>query len=122
MAENRLILFPLFLSKERGGYLGKAKKGLESQFQSKLIKELKNTFDGCLVMKLDPTYLQGVPDLLILHNDRWAALECKRSEDAPHQPNQDYYVSKMDGMSFSRFVSPENKDRVMSELKEMFGS
>ena len=50
---------------------------LESQFQAKLIKELKKLFPGCIVMKSDSGYLQGIPDLLILFNDKWAALECK---------------------------------------------
>ena len=44
---------------------------LESQFQSKLIKELKKLFPGCIVMKSDSGYLQGIPDLLILFNDKW---------------------------------------------------
>lgn len=51
---------------------------LESQFQAKLIKELKKLFPGCIVMKSDSGYLQGIPDLLILFNDKWAALECKQ--------------------------------------------
>ena len=36
---------------------------LERDFQSKLIKELKNLFIGCIVMKLDSSYIQGIPDL-----------------------------------------------------------
>lgn len=55
---------------------------LESQFQSKLIKELKKLFPGCIVMKSDSGYLQGIPDLLILFNDKWAALECKQHAGA----------------------------------------
>ena len=89
---------------------------LENKFQSKLIKEIKNEFPGCIVLKNDPTYIQGVPDLLILHNSRWASLEVKKDSKASKQPNQEYYVEQMDRMSFARFVSPENKDVVMSEL------
>lgn len=95
---------------------------LENKFQSKLIKELKKEFPGCMVLKNDPTYIQGVPDLLILHNDHWAGLEVKRSENAKHQPNQDYYVDKMNEMSFSSFIYPENKDEVIGELKKKFNS
>lgn len=93
---------------------------LENQFQAKLIKELKQTFDGCLVIKLDPSYIQGLPDLLVLHNDKWAALECKKQRDAHKQPNQDYYVNLMDKMSFSRFIYPENKGEVIDELGRLF--
>lgn len=95
---------------------------LERRFQSKLIKDLKEMFEGCIVMKNDAGYIQGIPDLLVLHNDRWAALEVKRSASAKHQPNQDYYVGKMDEMSFARFVCPENEKEVLHELCEAFGT
>lgn len=95
---------------------------LESQFQAKLIKELKKLFPGCIVMKSDSGYLQGVPDLLILYNDRWATLECKKSAGAKKQPNQEYYVGKMNEMSFSRFICPENKEEVLHDLQQSFKS
>lgn len=47
---------------------------LENKFQANLIKELKARFPGCIVMKNDPTYIQGIPDLLVLHKDKWASL------------------------------------------------
>lgn len=93
---------------------------LESQFQAKLIKEIKETFPGCVVMKSDSSYIQGIPDLLVLHEDKWASLECKKTANSKRQPNQEYYVDKMNGMSYSRFVSPENKNEVMQELKYIF--
>ena len=95
---------------------------LENQFQSKLIKELKKLFPGCIVMKSDSGYLQGIPDLLILFNDKWAALECKQHTGAKKQPNQEYYVGKMDEMSFSRFICPENKEEVLHDLQQSFQS
>ena len=64
---------------------------LENKFQANLIKELKERFPGCIVMKNDPTYIQGIPDLLVLHKDKWASLECKKSAGAKKQPNQEYY-------------------------------
>jgi hypothetical protein len=88
----------------------------ESGFQAKLIKELKNRYPGCYVLKNDAGYLQGVPDLLVLYGDKWATLECKRSKDEPHRPNQDYHVGAMNEMSFSSFIFPENKEEVLNEM------
>ena len=93
---------------------------LENKFQSKLIKEIKNRFPDCIVMKNDPTYIQGIPDLMVLNNNKWGALEVKKNAKAHKQPNQEYYVNKMDNMSFARFVSPENKDQVLDELDLYF--
>ena len=91
---------------------------LERDFQAKLIKELKVMFKGCIILKNDPNYIQGIPDLLILYNDRWAALEVKKSEHAQHQPNQEYYVDLMDQMSFAAFIYPENKEEILYELQQ----
>lgn len=93
---------------------------LENKFQAKLIKEVKSTFEGCIVMKNDSSYIQGIPDLLVLHKDKWASLEVKKNRTAKRQPNQEYYVDRMNEMSFSRFVSPENKDEVLDELRLYF--
>ena len=95
----------------------------ENRFQAELIKEIKNDLPGCIVLKNDGSNTpQGFPDLLVLYKKRWGTLECKRSEDAPRQPNQDYYVGMLNDMSFSRFISPENKEEVLNELYSTFGS
>lgn len=93
---------------------------VERDFQAKLIKEIKDVFDGCIVMKNDSSYIQGIPDLLVLYKNRWASLEVKKNARAPRRPNQEYYVERMDNMSFSRFVCPENKDEVMHDLHLYF--
>lgn len=92
----------------------------ESAFQNALIRTIKNLLPGCIVLKLDPNYIQGIPDLLVLHGITWAALECKRSEDAPHQPNQDYYIDKMSSMSFGAFIYPENMQQVLKDMINHF--
>jgi len=92
----------------------------ESKFQSELIEEIEDRFPGCIVMKNDPNYIQGIPDLIILYKNKWAALECKRSAHEHHQPNQDYYISIMDDMSFASFVYPENKEDVLDEMEQSF--
>jgi hypothetical protein len=94
---------------------------VESTFQARLINELRDRFEGCMILKNDSGYLQGVPDILILYRNMWAALECKDSAKAPHQPNQDYYVDMMNGMSFAAFVYPSNKEDVIRGLQRAFG-
>lgn len=89
---------------------------LESKFQRELIGDLKKMFPDALIFKNESK--QGLPDLTVLEGDRWALLECKKSADAEHQPNQDYYVEKADAMSFSRFIFPENKQEVLNELQQ----
>ena len=91
---------------------------LESGFQDRLISELKTLFPGCMVFKMDQ--IQGIPDLLILYGKKWASLENKKSLKAKRQPNQEYYVDLMNKMSFSRFICPENKEEVLSELNKVF--
>ena len=89
----------------------------ENRFKTKvLIPELKNTFPGCFILHLDPNEIQGIPDLLILYNNKWAVLEAKDYEGARHRPNQDYYVDLMNQMSFAAFIYPENKDEVLDAL------
>lgn len=93
---------------------------LENKFQSKLIKEIKHRFPGCIVLKNDSGYIQGIPDLIILFKNRWAALEVKKSNNANHRPNQDYYVDKMNEMSYASFISPENKEEVLDGMERSF--
>lgn len=97
---------------------------LESGFQAKLIKEIYKIFgqDECIVMKTDPNYIQGIPDLLILYKDRWALLECKKDRNAEHQPNQDWYVEWLNSLSYSSFIFPENKEAVLYELQQALQS
>lgn len=95
---------------------------LENKFQANLIKKLKNEYPGCIVMKNDPTYIQGIPDLLVLYKDKWVSLECKKNAKARHQPNQDYYVAKMNDMSYSSFICPENEEEILNEVRHRFNT
>lgn len=95
---------------------------LENKFKQNLVKELKERFPGCMVLHLDPNEIQGVPDILILNGSKWAVLEGKRSEKAPHRPNQDYYITKMNEMSYAAFVYPENKEEIINDLERTFAS
>lgn len=94
----------------------------EGKFQNELITDIKRLLPGCIVMKNDPDYIQGIPDLTVLHKKRWACLEVKRADNASHRPNQDYYIHLMNDMSFAAFVCPENKDEVLSALSKELGN
>lgn len=92
----------------------------ESQFQHNLIKKIEERFPGAIVMKNDPNYIQGIPDLTILYENKWATLECKKSPKEKHQPNQDYYVEEMNKMSYSSFVCPENMEEILNDMERSF--
>ena len=93
---------------------------LENKFKTELIKEIKSLLPGSMVLHLDATEIQGIPDILVLFEDRWAALEVKKSNKATCRPNQKYYVDLMNKMSFSAFIFPENKEEVLDELQRSF--
>ena len=95
---------------------------LENKFKTNLIKEIEKRFPGSYVFHLDPTERQGVPDLLILYKNKWAALEGKKNKNASHRPNQDYYVKTMNEMSYASVIYPENKEDVLNEIQQAFES
>lgn len=95
---------------------------LERDYQKKLVKKLQDVFPGCIVLKNDAQLKQGIPDLLVLYNDKWVALEVKKSENTSHRPNQDLKVQKMNEMSYAAFIYPENEEKIFSEMKEVFAA
>jgi len=94
----------------------------EAQYQKELVSKLKQLFPGCVVIKNDPSYQQGLPDWTILWQSCWAMLEVKKSLRARRQPNQDYYIHQLDEMSFAAFICPENEEAVLNELQAAFAS
>ena len=90
----------------------------ERRYQADLIRRLQRIFPGCLILKNDSSYLQGVPDLLILFRDRWAMLEVKADFKSPEQPNQRYWVGTLDNMSFAAFIYPQNEEEVLDALQQ----
>lgn len=93
----------------------------EGEYQSLLKKRIQEAIPGCMVLKNDSSWLQGVPDLTVLYEDKWASLEVKRSKNEAHQPNQDYYVETMSNMSYSAFIYPENEKEILDELQRALG-
>jgi hypothetical protein len=92
----------------------------ETQYQMKLIEKIRELLPGCVILKNDPRYMQGVPDILILYNNTWAMLEVKRSLTAGLRPNQEYYVGLLNDMSFASFINPDNEERVLNDLQHSF--
>lgn len=95
---------------------------LERDYQAHIIKVLRERFPGCMILKNDSSYLQGIPDLLILHMDRWAMLEIKSSPMFAYQPNQLYYIDLLNNMSFAAFIYPENEGLVLDDLQHAFSA
>lgn len=93
----------------------------ESRFQAKVIDRLIDTFPNCFILKNDSSYVQGVPDLIILYRDRWAMLEVKKNSAAMLRPNQAYYIDMLNEMSFAAFIEPSNEEEVFNELQRALG-
>lgn len=94
----------------------------ESTYQAGLIKRLRERFPTCIILKNDSAYIQGIPDLTILYNQTWAALEVKAEMMSRVQNNQQYYVDTMNEMSFAAFICPENEEEVLGALQQAFES
>lgn len=92
----------------------------ENQYQARLIKKLEKMFPGAVILKTDSGYLQGIPDLVILWHNYWASLEVKASESASTQPNQGYYIERLEAMSFAAYIYPENEKEVLNALQQAF--
>lgn len=89
----------------------------ENAYQPGLIKRIEARFPGCLILKNDEQYLQGIPDLTVLTDKGWAVLETKRGEKAPKRPNQDHYVDRLNGLGFSAFINPSNEEEVLDAFQ-----
>ncbi len=94
----------------------------EAAYQTKLVSRIETILPGAFIQQNDPRQCQGIPDLLILWNGRWAMLEVKVSADAPSRPNQPYYIDKFNEMSFASFIYPEIEEQVLHELQSAFGA
>lgn len=92
----------------------------ESKFQSALIKRIYEMYPEAIVLKNDPNYRQGIPDLIVLYRDKYAMLECKRDESSSHQPNQLYYIKMFSRYTVASFVYPQNVEEILNEIQKLF--
>lgn len=94
----------------------------ESQFKSafkrKLLELARQKRKDLVIIEVYDQ--RSMPDVIVLCGEKWAALEFKRSSQAAHRPNQDYFVDKLDQMSFATFVHPQNEEEVINELEFFF--
>lgn len=89
----------------------------ESNFQSKVVKWLRQK--GCYVLTttVHPGIPDGCPDIVaLIDGGGWITLECKTSKDAKFQPLQKATIAKLDRMFYSRAVWPENWEEIKREL------
>jgi hypothetical protein len=97
-----------------------AKLPLESDVQKYIIDRLGEMLPGCYVLKNDSSYWQGIPDLLVVWQDRWAMLEVKRHINEGYEPNQEYHIDVLNRMSFCAMICPENMEEVLDALQSAF--
>ena len=89
----------------------------ESKYEADLVKHIRQTYPGCVILKNDANRIQGIPDRLILHGRKWAMLEVKRASTEPFQPNQEYYLDLLHEMSFASVIHPQNEEEVLGQLQ-----
>ena len=96
----------------------KKKTKLERDYQVIVLAKIRKMFPSCIILKNDSSYMQGIPDWLILNEDRWAILEFKRDSKSSYQPNQPYYITLLNNMSFCAAIYPENEEEVLRGLQQ----
>lgn len=98
---------------------------LERDVQAIIIQELYDMFDGCVVLKNDSGYMQGIPDLVIFYRHHYAMLEVKAktpTKASDYEPNQEWYIARFNEMSFGAMICPENKEEIYRALQQAFRS
>lgn len=95
---------------------------LERDYQLGLIERIEEMFPGAHVLRNNPRFFQGVPDLSVFYRDRWGMLEVKREEKSERQPNQTYWAEVFNSMSFCAVTYPENEREVLHALEQSLKS
>lgn len=93
---------------------------LERDYQPTVIARLKEILPGCVVLKNDSGYIQGIPDLSFFFEDKWGMLEVKPNIFAKYQPNQEWYLDHLNQMSYANMICPENEEEIYLEIQRTF--
>lgn len=105
------VVIPSFLEK---------KMLLESKFKKDTIRRISRKFSKLDLDFIDTSMYRSVPDTFIIAPYVWAALEFKRSEDAPQRPNQNHHIERLNRKGYASFVFPENVEEVLNDLEVLF--
>lgn len=101
--------------------MGKVKT--ENKYQRELIRKLEQIFPDAIILKNDSGYRQGIPDWSIMNGEHWGMFDVKKSKDAPHQPNQDWYINWAASEGhFGMFVYPENEEEFLDAIQQALGN
>lgn len=93
----------------------------ESQFRTNFIKKLKKISPEIFVEFADPGRVNGIPDLIIFFKNKHARIETKKSKNASKRQHQEYYINLFNSYGvYSTFLSPENEEEVLNELRRYF--
>ena len=93
----------------------------ESEFKTKLYKEIRERFPGTEVLPNDANYIQGIPDATVYcPNGRYLMIESKRATASSRRPNQEYYINESSLSDNAMFAHPENKEEVFSEIERRY--
>lgn len=95
---------------------------LEKDLQAQIVKWLRS--QGAIVLKYqqNATTRAAIPDLLMLKDGFWGAIEVKKNKSSPFRPGQKDVISKMDSMSWAKVVwggKNSNWPEIQAELKEI---
>ncbi len=90
----------------------------ESRFEKYVVQKLLDMFPGAVILKNDSSARQGIPDRLILFGKNWAMFEVKARRTSSRRPNQEYYISVLNKMSYASFVYPENEEVFFNEIQQ----
>ena len=93
---------------------------LERDYQTHVLRRLRGMFPGCVILRNDAGYMQGIPDWSLFWGRQWAMLEIKKDKKARVQPNQPHYVEVLNEMSFAAFIYPETEEEVLDALQRAF--
>src|SRR5262245_20292305 len=94
---------------------------LERTYQAHIIKKLRRLLLGCVLLKNDSSYFQGVPDLIVLYGPYWCMLEIKADAQAKFQANQEYWLEHLNEMSFAAVIHPDNEAEILRAISQAFG-
>lgn len=92
---------------------------LEADTQARFVKRLRKAFERVIILKNDSGYLQGIMDLTVILPGAIIFIEVKPYEEAPYEPNQEYYLDLVQQFGFfSCTLHPGNEEEVFRAIQQ----